>query len=562
MKKGTMIGVFICLSLLLSGCRVVWHDPSLALNNKNVLARNIVSTHIKIYGELTGSESITVTGDSNLKKGVKLSIAIQEYVRRPGLSKNHVLSGEQPTGPIVAEKEVTVGSNGHFTTEIDRNGSKTMSKLTITFKPENQSESIKEFYGKYGEKISNTDSSITTIQYTHDGKDYRGHQVYGIVGSTGTKSPLWSIYSGAVEDEIIEVTAAEGTPDWTFQHLEKAVQDLDYETFMKFQNQNNPTFYKEQARWFEEVMFTEAKGKDVKLAVLGFKQIDETTGTVNFHVNMQQSEGSEAYTNNTVTYECIKAGNTWLINDLPFEQIVSESGDITVYFKPGDEAKGQSTLEDTEKLVNFYSKQFNWDPSPITIKLYSTNEEISATVPSPSLAGWNETGESLKINTADKIEDTFSILSHELTHKMLSDLTNDNAAIYLQEGFATYLQNRVQKDEAGAIYFDDELVDTNTKKAIENNPKVLSIEELNELSYSDDIFTIYRDGYLMSNYLIKTYGMEKFSEVLNDLAAYEYIDKRIEHKMETIQPLTIEAFEKVYGPVDALSKEYIDYYSD
>ncbi|WP_456272377.1 hypothetical protein [Bacillus sp. AK031] len=560
MKKVQLIGLVICLSLILSGCRLEWHYKPRLTGKALDIARNVDSTHINIFGELSGSKTITVTGQSNLQKGAKLSVAIQEYVKRSGLSTKHVIGGEQPTGPVVAEKEITVDSNGNFSAEINRNGSTVMSKLTITFKPEQQPEAVQKFYGKYGEKISNSEASITNIHYSHNGKEYKGHQVFGPVGSVGTKTPLWSIYSGAAKDEIVEITAAEGTPDWSFQHLEKAVQDSDYETFMKFQNPENSIFHKEQARWMEEVMFQKAQGMDVKLAVLGFKQRTDTTGTVNFHVSMKPFDQEGSYTSNSVTYECIKVGNTWLVNDTPFEQLVSESGSITVYYKPGEETKGRSTLDGAEKLVDFYSAQFNWTPSPFTIKLYTTGEEISATVPYPSSAGWNEMGESLKINSTDKMKDVFSLLSHELTHKMVSDLTNDNAAHYLQEGFATYLQNRVQKDGTGAVYFDDQVVESQTKKAIEASRSVLSIEELSEISYSGDILPLYRDGFLMSHYLIKTYGIEKYLEVLKDLANYEYIDKRLEHKMDTVKPLTLEAIEKVYGPVDKVSAEYIDHY--
>jgi hypothetical protein len=363
-----------------------------------------------------------------------------------------------------------------------------------------------------------------------------------------------------LEDEIkkeIIITAEVGTPEWTFQHLQKAVANNDKVEFMKFQNDNNPIFYKEQERWMEEVIYKKDRGYSISVTLDSFLIETDSKGSVFFSVKIKHPKNGEF--NNTVTYEVLKINNVWVLNDLPFEQIQSESGHITVNYKDGQEEIAKQTLTDAIDLLSYYSENFNWISDPITIKIYSDTEEISATVPWPSLGGWNEVGESLKV-TSFKKDDIFRILAHELTHKMLGDLTNDNATLFIQEGFATYLENKVQRNAVGEIHFDQNKVDAKSKKAIEISNSVLSIEELGKIDYTGDSIPLYRDGSLISNYLVKTYGLDKYKEMLNYLSNYEYIDKRMEHKLETIKDRTMEALEKVYGSTDVLSSKYKDFY--
>jgi hypothetical protein len=41
---------------------------------------------------------------------------------------------------------------------------------------------------------------------------------------------------------------------------------------------------------------------------------------------------------------------------------------------------------------------------------------------------------------------------------------------------------------------------------------------------------------------------------------YDYIDLRTEHKLKTIAERSSKSLEKVYGPIDQLSKDYKAYY--
>ncbi|MBS4171726.1 hypothetical protein [Bacillus sp. FJAT-49736] len=362
------------------------------------------------------------------------------------------------------------------------------------------------------------------------------------------------------EDKIV-ITAQKGTPEWTFENLVKAVEEKNQSDFMKFQNKNNEVFFKEQQRWIEEVIYKKDHGFKISISFYGFQQESDSKGTVVFSVQMDdQTKGSKT---NAVTYECIKEGNVWLLNDVPFKKLSDDSNGITVFYTEDQREAAKTMMTDAKDIVAFYSENFHWKPNPISIKIYSSDEEASATVPYIQLSGWNETGESLKISTEQQpISSVFSILAHELTHKMLSDLSNDNASLYIQEGFATYLENRVQRDKAGAIHFNQRIVDEKAKKAIEVSKSILSIEELGKIDPLDPetSFPLYRDGSLISNYLVLTYGIDKYLEMLNYLSTFDYIDKRAEHKLAILDKRTVEALEKVYGSTKELSAAYKDFY--
>jgi hypothetical protein len=202
---------------------------------------------------------------------------------------------------------------------------------------------------------------------------------------------------------------------------------------------------------------------------------------------------------------------------------------------------------------------FNWNPGPISIKVYSNINEVSATVPWVRLGGWNEIGESLKINSG-LMSQIFNYLAHELTHKMVGDLTNDNASIYIQEGFATYLQGAINRDGNGMVSYDHQKAIENAQKAMEISNTVKTIEELGKIDYTDPEGSMYRDGALLSTYLIETKGVNMFLDMLKSLSTYEYIDKRIEHKLEMVNARTVEVIEKVYGPNEQVSADLKNYF--
>ncbi|MCM3767701.1 hypothetical protein [Neobacillus niacini] len=370
-------------------------------------------------------------------------------------------------------------------------------------------------------------------------------------------TPLTEKQPPAETTKSSELVVEKGTPEWDLQQITKAVDDNDKALFMSYQNEENVTFFKEQRRWMDEVEFKKRQGYTVSVKLYSFHQENDAIATVRFSVMMSHPKlGS---TTNTVAYQMIKSGDRWILNDVPFEKMVSDSGHLTVYYPKGQETAANQTFKDATDIVDFYSKKFNWKPQPISIKIYPTSNEVSATVPWLALGGWNEIGESLKITTA--LSNTiFRFLAHELTHKMVGEMANDNATIYFQEGFASYLEGTVVRDSSGQVTYEPKLAQEKAAKAMEASNSVKTIAELGTIDYTDPEGSMYRDGFLISNYLIETKGLPTFMKMLGYLSKFDYIDQRSEHKMDTCQIRTLEAIDSTYGPVDKVSAEVQNFY--
>ena len=230
------------------------------------------------------------------------------------------------------------------------------------------------------------------------------------------------------------------------------------------------------------------------------------------------------------------------------------------------EEQALTVLREASDIVHLYNNEFGWDPKDITIKLYDSREPISATIPWTASTGWNETGESLKLliepSQPTTSLSTLNILAHELAHQMLSDFSNDNVSLYIQEGFATLLQHVVEKDTEGKLLINLNNLPYREQKLLSNRDLVFySIDDLNKLDYNKS-FEIYSLGFLLTDYLIKTQGFDKFMTMVKELMNEPYIDSRVEHKLQILSERTTRAIEKAYGSTDQVSDGFINYFTN
>lgn len=342
-----------------------------------------------------------------------------------------------------------------------------------------------------------------------------------------------------------------------FAQMVEAIHNDDKEGFLEFQNSANSLFYKEQIRWLEETAFKKKQGYTISVNIGEVNLLSSEKGTIELIVNMKY-EDNESH--NKVTYSIIKLNNMWVVDDVPFK-VISE-GNITVFYVSSLEEKALSVLKEATDITGLYNDKFGWKSGEITIKLYDSREQVSATVPWSGLTGWNETGESLKLMTDTSSFSSFSfkVLVHELAHKMLSDFSNDNVSLYIQEGFAGFLQSVVERDETGKPSINlNNLAEEEQQLLMIEELVLLNISDLNELDYNQGL-EINALGFLLTDYLITTQGFEKFLTMVNELLSEPYIDSRTEHKFQTLSERTTNALEKVYGPTSQLSEDYISYF--
>lgn len=345
-----------------------------------------------------------------------------------------------------------------------------------------------------------------------------------------------------------------------FAPMLEAIDNNDEEGFLEFQNNANSLFYKEQKRWMEEAIFKKQQGYTFSVNIGEVNLMSSEKGDMELIVHMKYQDKE---TQNKVIYSIVKLNNKWVIDDVPFKTI--SEGNITVLYVSDLDEQALTVLREASDIVHLYNNEFGWDPKDITIKLYDSREQISATIPWIGLTGWNETGESLKLMIEPSESTTYStltILAHELAHKMLSDFSNDNVSLYIQEGFATLLQHVVEKDAEGKLLINLNNLPYREQKLLSNRDLVFySIDDLNKLDYNNT-FEIYDLGFLLTDYLIKTQGFDKFMTMVKELMNEPYIDSRTEHKLQILSERTTRSIEKVYGSTDQVSDGYINYFTN
>lgn len=374
-----------------------------------------------------------------------------------------------------------------------------------------------------------------------------------------------SILSGCSKSERIfegrEAQVSEGLKGLeadlarNLKDLVKAVDDGDIEAFLSFQDGDNKVFFKEQKRWIETVVYKREKGFKYDLSLDNIRLDSADRGSMDFIVRVEDPLGKKY--NNRVTYLLINKGS-WKISDMPYSSL--RDGNITVNYLEGQREMAEKQLQNIKAILELYKSTFKWSPNNITVKLYKSSEEMAATIPWTTLAGWNEAGESIKVLGVSGKDDTLLYLAHEIAHNMLSDLTNDNASLYIHEGFATLLEYSITRNKDGKLMLDYSKSDGFAQSAIKAvKEKFISIEEMNKLTYEQG-YEIYFYGFLLTKYLVEERGLKQYITMSESLRKYPYRDERSEQKVELTNRYSVEALKSCFGAIDKLSEEYSNYY--
>ncbi|KAA0547423.1 hypothetical protein FZW96_11210 [Bacillus sp. BGMRC 2118] len=350
----------------------------------------------------------------------------------------------------------------------------------------------------------------------------------------------------------------------TFNDYISSIDSLNEEYFLTFQNSLNVRFYKEQERWFRELKFRLKDEYSFKCSIDYINLHSENSGLMSFIMGIYDSSGK--HKSLRVVYSIKKnKENRWVIDDLPFE--IKKTGLYVIKYLPYNKDSALYVHSFINEVTLIYMNIFNWEPKSNDIKIYSNLDEISISIPTFSVYGWSEMDESIKIYIPEtseyKYETLFQIIVHELCHMMLSDKTNGNASLYIQEGLAVYFENYfVHKDKK--IITSSEQVERYLKDLLKKtDDKFYDINQLNNLSYNDGR-AIYNHGFLLVYFLIKKFGVIKFNEFIDLLRTFEYIDRRVRYKLEEVNERTTTSLEEVYGDQKLILKEmqkfYLKYY--
>lgn len=169
---------------------------------------------------------------------------------------------------------------------------------------------------------------------------------------------------------------------------------------------------------------------------------------------------------------------------------------------------------------------------------------------------------SLKVLVQQDYTDvTHGLMKHEVVHMMLADLTNNNAPDFMHEGLAIFLATSVTQDSSGTLEMDFKHSEEREKFILENTEEIIRIDMLSDVNYANNTVEIYNVGYLITNYLIKMEGLDKYLRMLTLLKENDVIENGNPEYPKLAYERTVEALEQTYGPIEQISESYINYFN-
>lgn len=226
----------------------------------------------------------------------------------------------------------------------------------------------------------------------------------------------------------------------------------------------------------------------------------------------------------------------------------------------------EKIIDLSHQLITFFSKKWTWNKNEsVIVKIYDDYQSCSFSVPDIAVYGWYEYREPIKISfptyleKAAHLEFVQAVLKHEFAHQVLSELTNDNAALFLQEGFALYNENLIDSN-ANDIVEKELSLEIFISKILAETPDRLTLQEVIDLEYTSGL-VIYHQGLLWTSFLIEAFPKRYFHDLLRRLSNQEYMDCRTAQKYNRNNHLNFDVITEVYGKEDVLNKKFLDYYS-
>lgn len=326
------------------------------------------------------------------------------------------------------------------------------------------------------------------------------------------------------------------------QQKELAMRERNLERFLAVIDPDNPFYVQEQKRWFfDAIRVIDPRSYQLKLNRIIRKQNDQ------FHIEVKQSyrQGGKPYVLRIpLVIRKTKAG--WKESDLPFLRLKGNSVQV-FYTHPALEESAYVALDIVQRALYVMKQRHQWEPKKVEVKLYHDRELFRQLV-KPSLptwsGGWNEAGQAIKLVVDGHYPKLFaSGLVHELVHQMVSDLTNDNAAYWLQEGAAMYYETHLLPGIHEGIHPSEESVQP---KYSYNDLKQLDLEKLPD----EEASQYYLSCYHLYRFFIEEYGEEKIKKVFARLKTYPYLDLDSNQKKELLNARTEKAFKQEFKVQD------------
>jgi hypothetical protein len=333
----------------------------------------------------------------------------------------------------------------------------------------------------------------------------------------------------------------------------QAVNRRDWISFQRVLHPDCPVYMQEQKRWFQDAIRYVDRGSyrlDV-LSVIPYRPYQVLAWVEQSY----RRKGTRYAVKFPLLFQRTDQG--WRDSDYPFRHMTG-TGVIVRYTDQRLHDQATVALGTVQRsLVQFRSK-YGWTPRrDVEVKLYHHPEvfrqSVKLSLPMWA-AGWHEAGQAIKfvgLSNVDDWEPSFAMgIVHEMTHHMISELTGDNAAYWLQEGAAGYYQSHLlpglKEDEDPTV----SVTPLWTVRDLEqrNLERLSDVEATQFYAQSRDFF----------QFLVERYGEKKLQRLFAVLAMFPVIDQDSSDKLAICNARTRKAVQKALGKsLDRIGVEWV-----
>jgi uncharacterized protein YchJ len=218
---------------------------------------------------------------------------------------------------------------------------------------------------------------------------------------------------------------------------------------------------------------------------------------------------------------------------------------VKVCYTPENAGIARRTLEAETAVLDDMESQLGFAPQGLmTVKIYDDarvfRQSVKLDLPA-WVGGWQEYGEAIKsyVGAYPSGDDLRGMLNHETTHRMISELSNDNASYWIQEGLASVFQVTLGNPRQ-ALLTPDEAEEQFTPYS---RQKSLNLETLE----GADAGLYYATSKAFAAFLLDRYGWEKVRQALEYMKKYPLLPVTGAEKISETNERTDEAVRYVFG---------------
>jgi hypothetical protein len=249
------------------------------------------------------------------------------------------------------------------------------------------------------------------------------------------------------------------------------------------------------------------------------------------------------------TYDALFVSeNGKLYYDGPVFLLKQNSG-VKVFYAEGWDDAAQKTLEAETSVLAAMQERLDFVPQGfIYVKLYADQQVFlqSVKLDLPAwVGGWQEYGEAIKSFAGAypaESGELMSMLAHETTHRMVSELSNDNASYWIQEGLAEVIRSTLLSAGQPAL-MQEEADQAFTPYA---RQKGIDLEKIGmEDPYAVTLY--YATSKAYAAFLMDRYGWGKVRQALEYMKKFPLIPVTGAEKIADTNERTDEAIRNVFG---------------